>query len=218
MKICAISDTHTLHRKLTIPECDVLIHSGDITDRGETKTIWDFLEWLKDVPAKKKIFISGNHDFCFQKQREMISITDPSIIYLEHTSVEINGLTFFGTPWTPYFYDWAFNGTDSEDGDSYGPNLNRLFSHIPDYTDILISHGPPNGILDKNERGYLTGSKMLLRHLARIQPKVCIFGHIHESYGKDKIEWTSGKVTQCFNASSLKRDYITTNPVTVIEV
>ena len=219
MKIFAISDTHTLHRKVQIPECDILLHSGDITDRGELKTIYDFVEWLKEQPAKYKVFIAGNHDFCFQKQRGLISdIREEGIFYLEHQMLNIEGIKIFGTPWTPYYYDWAFNGTDSyHEGDMYGLNLNRLFSHIPEDIDILMSHGPSHDVLSKNERGEKCGSKMLTEHLKRIKPKVHIHGHIHESYGKAQIEWDGGeRVTNVYNVSTLHRDYITARPATEI--
>ena len=219
IRIYAASDTHTLHRKIQIPECDIFLHAGDITDRGEEKTIWDFMDWLREIPAKHKVFIAGNHDFCFQKNRAVVgsSLVD-GIHYLEHNMVMIEGIKIFGTPWTPYFYDWAFNGTDKEEGDGYGPNLNRLFGQIPDDIDILLTHGPSAHILSTNERGEECGSNMLHDHLVRIKPKVHIHGHIHESYGHTEIDWGNNRVTNVYNVSSLHRDYITSRPATRIEL
>lgn len=204
---------------MVVPECDVFVHAGDITDRGEDKTIRDFFDWLEEIKAKIKIVIGGNHDFWFTKQRDPSVYTGrPGIHYLEHQELIINGVKFFGSPWTPYFYDWAFNGTDEETGDSYGPNLNRLFGQIPDDTDVLISHGPSAGILSTNLKGEDCGSKMLFKHLIRVRPKVHIHGHIHESYGSKIIDWPGMDTTRVYNVSGLKRDYITPNPVTVIDL
>mgnify|MGYP001244495831 CR=1 FL=1 len=50
-KICLISDTHTKHDSITIPECDLLIHAGDATYRGEADELYDFAKWLNKQPA-----------------------------------------------------------------------------------------------------------------------------------------------------------------------
>ncbi len=214
VKICATSDTHTLHRKILVPECDLFIHAGDITDKGELTTIWDFMSWLREIPAKHKVFIAGNHDKCFQKDRGLVGSNGiDGIYYLENQGVCLQGISIFGSPWTPYFYDWAFNGTDQEEGDtSYGPNLDRLYGQIPDGLDILICHGPMEGVLDFSGDLNRVGSKMLKKHVVRAKPNILICGHVHSGYGYERY----GE-TDCYNVSGLQRDYITPNPITIID-
>ena len=62
-------------------------------------------------------------------------------IYLEDSGVVIDGLKFWGSPWTPEFFDWAFNARR-------GLQLFDKWQKIPLDTDVLITHGPPAGILD----------------------------------------------------------------------
>ena len=57
-----ISDTHTYHDKLTIPEGDVLIHSGDFSYDGSSNATYDFIKFLQNQPHKYKVVIAGNHD------------------------------------------------------------------------------------------------------------------------------------------------------------
>jgi len=62
--------------------------------------------------------------------------------------------------------------------------LKKKWALIPENTDILITHGPPFGMLDKNIDGTYCGSKSLSDNLLRLNLKVHIFGHIHEAYGE----------------------------------
>ena len=63
MRIVCVSDTHTYGRMITVPDGDVLIHSGDHTFEGTQSEIEYELEWLESLPHKHKVFIGGNHDF-----------------------------------------------------------------------------------------------------------------------------------------------------------
>ena len=46
MRIVHISDTHGLHRNVSVPWGDVLVHSGDFTNRGEKHQVLDFIQWI----------------------------------------------------------------------------------------------------------------------------------------------------------------------------
>lgn len=182
MIITAISDTHEQHWNydLKIPKSDVLIHSGDMTMGGAVRAVASFINWFKDQPATHKVLIAGNHDFCFQgSERDLVvSIAkDSGVIYLEDQAVEINGVKFWGSPWQPWHNDWAFNL-------QRGKQISRKWKLIPDDTNVLITHGPPMGILDRTKRDTLVGCEDLgirIRQLKKL--KAHIFGHIHESYG-----------------------------------
>jgi len=107
-------------------------------------------------------------------------------IHLEHSSVTIEGIKIFGTPYQPIFHYWAWNRTDQE--------LEKLYADIPDDSDIVLTHNPPYNILDKvcmPSGDPHVGCKHLRENLLkRVKPKVNIFGHIHETYGIDKIDDT----------------------------
>ena len=123
--------------------------------------------------------IAGNHDFCFEKYPDECRsiLSDAGIIYLEDEAVELDGVMFYGIPWTPQFGNWAF--MDSED------NLRERWSLVPHGTDVLISHGPPRGILDTTYEGEHVGGIEHRSVVRSIRPKLNIFGHIHESYGQE---------------------------------
>lgn len=131
MKIVAISDTHGQHHKLQLPEGDVLIHAGDISNRGELHEIKDFLLWFDKQPFKTKIFIAGNHDFYFERhsEEEINNIIPDGITYLKDSGIEIEGIKIWGSPITPFFFNWAFNR-------NRGYEIARYWDLIPSDTDI----------------------------------------------------------------------------------
>lgn len=178
MKITLISDTHGLHHQLTLKGGDLLIHAGDVSARGTESEVLDFLNWFKKQPYRYKIFIAGNHDWFFEMESlELIrSVIPNDVIYLNDSGVCIEGFTIWGSPIQPTFFDWAFN---RERGDE----IDRHWQLIPKNVDILITHGPPFGILDKTIRGQAVGCEMLLKKINEIKPKLHVFGHIHEGYG-----------------------------------
>ena len=67
MKIVLISDTHGLHDKILLPQGDMIIHAGDVSNKGTYGEVTSFLHWFKNLPFKHKVFIAGNHDFIFFK-------------------------------------------------------------------------------------------------------------------------------------------------------
>lgn len=186
-KICAISD---LHGELpNIEPCDLLLIAGDLCPATNHtvgyQQVWlesQFKEWLEHVDARAKVYIAGNHDFFFEKApKKTIERTIAKIpaIYLQDSSTEFEGLNIFGTPWQPFFYDWAFN--------LYENDLKKKWELIPANTDIIIVHGPPHGLGDWAPRpkggGEHTGSVSLLEKIKEIKPKLVVTGHIHEGYG-----------------------------------
>ncbi|MBX7226852.1 MAG: metallophosphoesterase [Chitinophagales bacterium] len=202
MTITAISDTHGLHRRIrNIPMADILIHCGDVSNFGKEHQVLDFLNWFAKQPHTYKIFIAGNHDFFFEQDNEKYiqkNIPD-NIIYLNDSGCEIESIKIYGSPITPEFYDWAFNR-------KRGKDIKKHWDKIPSDTDILITHGPPFGILDANKNQQKTGCEDLLNTVQKIKPKYHLFGHIHEAYG---IQQT--KETSFLNVSILNERYQITN-------
>ncbi|MCC2645165.1 MAG: metallophosphoesterase [Burkholderiales bacterium] len=176
MNIVCISDTHDQHEKLNdiLPDGDMIIHAGDISLRGSLAEIQDFLKWFSNLPYRYKICIAGNHDFALEKKDSLVEIPQ-NVIYLNNQEITIEGITIWGSPVTLPFYNWAF----------MWPLEKRcqLYKEIPNNCDIIISHGPVFGTLDKVKIGQNVGCPLLKVRVEEIKPKLFICGHIHEAYG-----------------------------------
>ena len=175
--IVTIADTHALHKDVEIPDGDILLCGGDFTNVGKLKDVESFNEFIGQFSHEHKVTIAGNHDFCFEKMRQRSKDLLTNCTYLHDSEIEIDGIKIYGSPWQPEFFDWAFNL-------KRGKELEEKWAKIPDDVDILITHGPPMGILDCTLRDRThVGCQDLLNRINEIKPKVHIFGHIHEGYG-----------------------------------
>lgn len=235
MRIVCISDTHSLHENMrhTLPKGDVLIHAGDVSNKGGEKDVTNFVHWFQNIDDfKYKIFISGNHDFCFERVDEphhrgdydwlnnlmdFDNLVESNVFYLQDEFLQINSPEFsksikiYGSPWQPEFYNWAFNLP------RMGEELNRKWNTIPEDTDILITHGPPNGFGDLvnnwRQPNMNVGCELLRNKIEELNPTLNVFGHIHEGYGI----YNNGKTT-FVNASICTPDYRPTNKPIVIDL
>lgn len=209
MRIVAISDTHSKHRQINLPAGDILIHAGDFSSVGKYTELVDFLDWFKNQPHKHKVFIAGNHDFCFEREgyysRNLVQ--QSGVTYLEDSDCVIEGLKIYGSPITPTFFNWAFNR-------DRGESIRRHWDNIPADTDILITHGPPHGVLDYASLSLThVGCEVLRDVVLRVKPKLHIFGHIHETSGvEDKFG------IKFVNASCLDLKYKYVNLPKVIDI
>lgn len=206
MDIVFISDTHSYHEQLTLPAGDMLIHAGDLTKRGGEREVVDFLKWFDQQNFHHKIFIAGNHDFFFERfDPDYIKKLIPdSVHYLNDSGVEIGGIKIWGSPVQPEFFDWAFNRRRGND-------IKRHWDLIPKDTDLLITHGPPYGILDQTIRNEPVGCQDLWNFVKESTVKMHVFGHIHEAYGTTTIN-----DIQFINASVVNLQYKVVNaPVKV---
>ncbi len=170
MKLVALSDTHWTHQKdpvgnslqsLSIPDGDILIHAGDATFLGKKKEWYAFMAWWSGVGArfKHRIFVPGNHDYNFK--------------FKIHTW-EAMGLKFGMMPEVPNLPQWNFSAEEWE----IKMKLERIGK-----VDVLITHGPPQGILD-NAGSYHFGSVALREFVeGPNKPRVHIFGHAHDAAG-----------------------------------
>ena len=183
MRIVCVSDTHGSHRRTQLPPGDVLVHAGDLTLRGSLDDVDDFNRWLGTLPHRHKVVICGNHDRCFQDQPAEARARITHATYLEDSGCTIDGLTFYGSPWTPLFFDWAFMLPEAE--------LAAKWALIPAGLDVLITHGPPHGVLDLTNRNEHAGSLTLLPRIRAVKPRLHVFGHIHEAAGRTGIDGTA---------------------------
>lgn len=158
MIILHLSDTHRLHRQLkNLPAADVIIHSGDISHNGTEEEVLDFLNWYIDLPYKHKLFVTGNHDLCLWDAENIEDLPD-NLHFLQDRSVDIEGVRFFGLAYC------------------------HLESLIPDDADVVITHEPPELILDKSA-GMHWGNPTLRDRIYEVRPRYHLFGHAHDGYG-----------------------------------
>ena len=185
MRMTFISDTHGKHKYLTskaynniLGSGDCIIHAGDISNLGKVGEIKDFLDWFSNTDYTHKIFIAGNHDFGFEVVQDIApEYKEKGVHYLFDSEVVIDGVKFYGSPWQPEFYNWAFNLPRGE-------KLAEKWKKIPGNTDVLITHGPAHGMLDHTPQGELVGCKDLFNRVMEVQPKIHVCGHIHWAYGQ----------------------------------
>lgn len=214
MRIVCISDTHNCNEQIAVPNGDLLIHSGDATTTGTTEEIRCFNRWFASLPHKYKVFVAGNHDWLFERESEPAKLLlDPTIIYLQDSAVEIDGLKIYGSPWQPRFFDWAFNLMR-------GQELAEKWKLIPHDIDILITHGPPHGILDEVPRQLgieNTGCEELRKRVEEVAEdgrlKLHVFGHIHCGYGTHEEFGV-----KFVNASTCDEQYNPTQPPIIIDL
>jgi Icc-related predicted phosphoesterase len=208
LKFTTISDTHGKHHSLALPAGDVLIHAGDVSSRGKESEIVYFLEWFAKQDYEHKILIAGNHDFYFEQMptTDIEKLIPSNVIYLNDSGTTINGINIWGSPVSPWFYDWAFNR-------HRGEPIKKHWDLIPADTNILITHGPAFGILDYTTNGMRVGCEDLLQSIETIQPAFHICGHIHEAYGQVEKNGTT-----FINASVLNERYELVNDAITFEL
>ena len=184
MKFVAISDMHNQYEKLELPKADVLIIAGDAGISGFFDG-YRFVCWLEKQPFTHKIIIAGNHDGALVGDLVVNDIVDSGCAYLEDSGLEIEGIKIWGSPYTPTFRDWYFMA-------DRGKEIKKHWDMIPEDTDVLITHGPPKGYLDRvTDQSEELGCEELRIAIDRIKPKYHIFGHIHGGYGKEEIKGTT---------------------------
>lgn len=232
MRIVHISDLHNIgHKKLIIPECDLLLCSGDLGGRTNIMELTEFLIWFEAQPAKKKIFCGGNHDIILDRrvgihgqfEEALALIANYDVKYLENTDYIYEGFKIYGSPITPSFHranGWAFNR-------DRGPEIQKEWSKIPSDVDILITHGPPYGILDEIpekfketededvHRGDHDLSFVIKKRLLKL--KLVCFGHIHDQVGVVLKSVSNTRRILFSNGAVLTNDYtqLITNPLII---
>ncbi|KAK3294924.1 Metallo-dependent phosphatase-like protein [Chaetomium fimeti] len=189
VSVVCVSDTHNTQPPL--PDGDVLIHAGDLTQSGLLLELQAAVKWLRAQSHPVKVVVAGNHDLlldtgCDGQKRtanenavaERGAIDWGDIIYLENAEITVtcpNGrrLRVYGSPCSPRHGNWAFQYPRAED---------VWAGTVPHGIDVLVTHSPPRGHLDLLK----LGCEHLLRELWRVRPRLHVFGHVHEGAG---TEW-----------------------------
>lgn len=218
MKIDCIADLHGFYPKTK--GGDVLIIAGDLTKSDRQWQYLEFRNWLCAQDYKHRILVCGNHDGCIENGLFYFTNDWLGATYLRDEEVVIDGVKFYGSPWTPYFEKVnpacaAFMQTDKE--------LAKIWKKIPEDTDVLITHCPPFGIRDGiplPHEGTLfhAGSKTLAAEMAKRDkvPKLWLWGHVHEAYGEDLA--VRGKECKMINCSHVNEKYKPVNKPIRVEI
>ena len=208
MKVTVISDTHGAHEQINLnafKDTDVLIHAGDfaMSKRNAVPQAYKFLKWFNQINVPHKILVAGNHDYApYEAEGFLAALREryASITYLQDSETIIEGYKFYGSPYSNEFCGWAFMEDELD--------LIQIWEQIPDDTNILITHGPSRGILDKVVRDEThVGSSTLTERIEQLNDlKVHVSGHIHEAYGIHYDKHLS------INASLMTEQYWPINP------
>lgn len=217
MRLVFVSDTHNRLGRISVPDGDLLIHCGDFTMRTEAKTpeqhlgqVEQFNRELGALPHPLKVVVAGNHETPFETMNAEARALLTNATYLQDELAVIGGLRIYGSPWQPEYRKWAFNlPRDSQE-------LADVWKRVPDHVDILVTHGPPKGILDRTPDWPTVGDAFLLERVLQVRPRIHCFGHVHFSAGvleRDGITFV--------NAASLNEKYqpsSTRHPVIVLDI
>src|ERR1039458_2425934 len=135
MQLVVVSDTHGLHNQIQgLPEGDVLVHAGDFMNSGlDVEDILSFNNWLGKQSVAHRVVCAGNHDRLFQVAPNIVRPLLTNAIYLENTGITIDGVSFWGSPYTPEFLNWSFMYSRGTGG--------QYWDQIPRGLDVLITHG-----------------------------------------------------------------------------
>ncbi|KAI4214502.1 MAG: hypothetical protein LQ351_002919 [Letrouitia transgressa] len=210
-----LSDTHAKEfesEEIPCQHADVAIHCGDLTEESKLEEFESSLRLLKSINAPIKLVIAGNHDFTLDTPTFRQHVADPGIddldliskvygeygkareifedakaegiILLDEGNHEFflkNGalLTVYASPWTPSASGWGFQ---------YDPKEGHDFE-IAEGVDVVVTHGPPKGIMDYTDSRTRAGCSDLFGAVARARPRLHCFGHIHLGWGGKLVTW-----------------------------
>jgi len=235
VRVVCLSDTHCAgsEGQIEVPDGDLLIHAGDLTYRGTEGEVGRELGWIDSLPHKHKVVVPGNHDWLFDPNRpyafrgwllpqgpiDGLMANFPTITLLIDQATTIEGFKVYGSPWQPWFHDWAFNFPRHDPGHE---TAQATWAKIPDDTQILVTHSPPNGILDStypdDERA---GDIELRRRIDLLDGslRLHVFGHLHESAGRADYTGAGGEPSLTFvNAAIMTREYVPLNKPIVVDL
>lgn len=226
LKIVAISDTHNRYNKLVIPECDILISAGDYSFQGTVSEVRNFHKWLNKQQAKHKISVQGNHEryveINFDLMKSYALEECPGVHFIDEGLIVIDGLKIWCSAITPWFCDWAWNRArhESEALIRKVPLIKPHWDRIPDDINILITHGPPLGILDQltwvdgTPRSDRVGCHFLRERIRELKDlDLHFFGHIHHWGGHQVHE----DGVSFYNAAICDETYFPSNPITIVD-
>lgn len=213
-RFLVISDTHgQVFDVREGQQADVVLHCGDLTEESKINEFRTTIDLLRQLPAPLKLVIAGNHDLTldeptFKKRlseaphgiepdlvvknfgdfgeprRLFDEAKDAGFMFLDegnHEFILPNGamLRLYASPFTPSQGGWAFNY----------PHEGKHDFAIGDNVHVVVTHGPPHGIMDYTDSKRRAGCPQLFRAIAEAKPLLHCFGHIHEGWGSKLVTW-----------------------------
>lgn len=181
VSVTIISDTHAMHESLSLPGGDILIHCGDMLnlfDR-DAGALTELDDWFGQQDYPNILVTGGNHDLALEAALTRTQQPFRHARYIQDEPLTVEGLDIYAAPWVPELASHAFHLDDEA--------LRGKWAAVPSGLDILITHVPPAGILDRSSRGHSHGCSHLAAEIARIAPRLHCFGHVHASANQIRI-------------------------------
>ena len=176
MKLLAFSDLHMSGNRArdivtASAEADVVIGAGDFCNMRQG--LDEAMAMFSDVD-KPFLVVPGNAE----SDAELREAALPGMTVLHGECAVVGGVSFVGigyaVPETP-FGGWSCDLSEV--------TAEAMLAGYED-ADVMILHSPPKGVADKTSEGVSVGSTALKAAIERIQPKLAVCGHIHDSWGK----------------------------------
>lgn len=207
MKVACLADTHGALPNTVPADADLLVIAGDFTAYGSYVENWlldTFQPWLLQQPPA--VVICGNHEFVGEHPAGDEVLRSLPCTYLNNEASVVEGVRVWGSPWTPPFMQWAFMATEEK--------LAAMYSTIPDDTQLLVTHGPPFGMMDPGFREEHVGSVALLERIPHLpELRLAVSGHLHQGRGV-----TQENGVTFVNASYVDEGYNRQGGAIVVEV
>lgn len=199
MKACHLSDTHDVYQDLSMlveADTEIVFITGDLTYKGSNHELKVLLQQLRKLKAKVPhvVVIPGNHEVGCQKRERLwkYCFKRIGVHFLVHESITIEGINIFGTPWTPWFFGWAYQYYNpsyaSQTVGEYLATGQEVWAAVPENTHVILSHGPPANVLDGCRNGHVGCPDLAARIRELPNVKYSLFGHVHEGYGTETID------------------------------
>lgn len=230
MNIVAVSDFHGTLKKIPkyiqASEVDLLIMAGDMEPtyvenmdlasdyfhmggfrkinavneaRDQTKWTVNILQpWVKRIAPRHTISVNGNHTF--MNSEDVFDLA----CALNSKTIEVDGIKIGLLAGSMNFSgEWSDEVAEDE--------MERRILELDPNIEILVSHVPPHGILDKTDGGHRIGCRNLTKaifgssfdengpHFKKL--KLHFFGHCHEAHGTEEQE-VNGRVIKFHNCSN----------------
>ncbi|KAJ5315731.1 hypothetical protein N7476_006038 [Penicillium atrosanguineum] len=230
-RFVCVSDTHGYtpsEAGFKLPAGDVLIHAGDLTNKGTMSELRRTMDWISKADFEIKLIVAGNHDITLdsefyaqhgqgfhgdqledpRKCTEFITRSTPSVVLLQHQAAVIRldradgpktSFKVFGSPYCQFQGKWAFGYESSK--------AKALWDPIPLDTDIIVTHTPPRSHCDQKPNGTFVGCDALRQALSRVRPPLAVCGHVHEGRGYERIRWQPALIKIGLDADGV--DFVT---------
>lgn len=208
MKILCLSDTHGNLPELDLKGIDIVLHAGDYTELYNRDDIYrqlaffenQFCPWVRRIADEVPHFyyVNGNHEVFSERldiNTDYNDVTKNHCIDMCEVTLYFNNkyITIFGFPYTNRYGNWGFNVDDTPE------DMGLFCKQIPSTMDIILSHGPVNGINDYIDFPYNhhAGSVELGKRINQIKPKAFISGHLHCDRNFGVVEKEGVKYVGC---------------------